>query len=245
MPGEHSFEAFVEASAEAKTVERLYELLLAAMLYFGFDQLNFSVQRDQALASHHQGFGLISTYPTAWQAFYRDRGFVGIDPVVRWASSAFRPFRWRDIERQSELSRQQITFLRKADAAGLHHGIGIPFTGPSLQIAGIALATSERRISRAVSLDLLAAYCNQFYKDYKRIVGAEPPVPPPLVTLSHREQEVMVRVAHGRSNEQIAEALGIGADTIDYYIRSVFRKLNVHSRVAAATLCLQYGLIEL
>jgi len=245
VPWKRSFEAFVEATAEVTSVERLYEMMLEAMQAFGYDQLNFSVQRDPELPDAFKGFGIISTYPEAWRAYYQERQLVRIDPVARWASSAYKPFRWRDIERTTPLTRQQSAFLKKADAAGLHHGIGIPFAGPRLQIAGIAMASSERKRTKPVNLDLLAAYCNHFYTCYKRIKGRAFPSLAPLATLSIREQEIMVRVAHGRTNDQIALSLGVGPDTVDYHIRTVFRKLGVHNRVAAATLCVQFGLIEL
>jgi len=245
VPWKRSFEAFVEATNEVKSLERLFEIMLDAMQAYGFDYLNFSIQRDSDLHDAHKGFGIISTYETAWQDYYRERGLFRIDPVARWASSAYKPFRWRDIDRITPLSRQQKAVLNKADAAGLHNGIGIPFAGPRLQIAGIAMATSERRLSRAVNLDLLAAYCNHFYTCYKRITGTVGSLTPPIATLSEREQQIMIRVAHGRTDPQIAESLGLAPDTIDYYLRGVFRKLGVHNRVAAAALCLQFGLIEL
>lgn len=245
MPWKRSFEAFVEATREVNSVERLYEILLDVMQAQGYDQLNFSIQRDPELLDAHKGFGLISTYPKLWKDHYQDRQLIRIDPVARRASSAFKPFRWRDIDRTTPLSRQQNAFLKKADAAGLHHGIGIPFTGPRLQIAGIAMASSDRRMGKPANLDVLAAYCNHFYQCYKRLKGSGLASLAPMVTLSHREQEIMIRVAHGRTNDQIAQSLALSADTIDYHIRGVFRKLGVHNRVAAASLCVQFGLVEL
>jgi DNA-binding CsgD family transcriptional regulator len=245
MPWRRSFEAFVEATNAATSVDRLFEIMLDAMQAFGFDFLNFSIQRDAELHEAHKGFGIISTYGQPWQDYYRERGLYKIDPVAKWASSAFKPFRWRDIDKITPLSRQQKAFLNKAEAAGLHHGIGVPFAGPRLQVAGIAMATSERRLSRTPNLDLLAAYCNHFYACYKRILGTTAAALPPLVTLSEREQQIMIRVAHGRTDPQIAQSLGLAPDTIDYYLRGVFRKLGVHNRVAAASICVQYGLIEL
>jgi len=245
VPWRRSFEAFVEATREVTSVERLYEILIETMQAFGYDQLNFSVQRDPDLEDAYTGFGLISTYSQVWQDYYRERGLVRFDPVALRASSAYKPFRWREIERSTPLTRQQKAVLNKAEAAGLRHGVGIPFAGPRMQIAGIAMATSERRLLKQASLDLLAAYCNHFYTCYKRLRSAASPFVPPLIHLSERERQIMMRVAHGRTNEQISASLGLKMDTVDYYIREVFRKLGVHNRVVAAAICLQFGLIEL
>lgn len=244
MPWKRSFEAFVEATGEAKSVDRLCELLLDSMLAYGWDQLNFSIQKDEELSVDHTGFGIISTYPKPWQTYYHDREFWQIDPVARCAAANLPPFRWSDLIREMPLSRQQVNFLQRADEAGLHNGIGIPFSGPRNQIAGIAMATSDRRLARSTNLDLLAAYCQHFYRAYKRVTGVIISDRPSNARLSPQEREIMIRVAHGRSNHQIASSLGIGADTVDDHLRRVFRKLGVHSRIEAALLCVKYGLIE-
>jgi DNA-binding NarL/FixJ family response regulator len=53
-------------------------------------------------------------------------------------------------------------------------------------------------------------------------------------TLTQREMEIASHVARGLSNKRIARELGISASTVASYLRRIFSKLNIPSRVALA-----------
>jgi DNA-binding CsgD family transcriptional regulator len=50
--------------------------------------------------------------------------------------------------------------------------------------------------------------------------------------LSPREIEIAAEVAQGRSNKEIARALGISTHTVSTHLRRAFRKLGVATRTA-------------
>ena len=54
--------------------------------------------------------------------------------------------------------------------------------------------------------------------------------------LSKRENEVLALLAQGYLYKEIADALGIGLDTVNTYIRRIYEKLHVHSRAQAVAL---------
>lgn len=62
----------------------------------------------------------------------------------------------------------------------------------------------------------------------------------PISALTEREMEVLQLIATGLSNKQIAAKLFISEETVKVHIRNLLRKLNVHSRVAATVLYLEY-----
>lgn len=62
--------------------------------------------------------------------------------------------------------------------------------------------------------------------------------------LTTRELEVLRLVAEGRSNAEVAAQLGIAAPTIKFHLASIFRKLGVTNRTAAATWALRSGLVR-
>jgi predicted ATPase/DNA-binding CsgD family transcriptional regulator len=61
--------------------------------------------------------------------------------------------------------------------------------------------------------------------------------------LSTREAEVLVLVAEGLTDPQVAERLYLSPRTVGQHLRSIYRKLGVPSRAAAAREALQRGLI--
>jgi len=241
----HSFETFLDATHHVKTIEQLFQLFVAEMAEFGYDRVNFSVTRDDDIPARFRGFGLINTYPEKWRTLYQSQNFARIDPVLRAASSIFSPFLWGDLGRMFDLTREQVRFMRLAEEAGLHHGVGIPFRGPRMQIAGVALACSTPGTRPEKNIDLLVAYCGQLYKTYRKIVSLSSAPAGGMAVLSVRECEILVRIGNGRTDRQIAQALSISVETVDSNLRRIFQKLEVPTRAAAVAKALILGLIEL
>ena len=52
--------------------------------------------------------------------------------------------------------------------------------------------------------------------------------------LTKREQEVLKKVAEGKSNSDIAQELYISENTVETHNRHIFRKLGVKNRTQAA-----------
>jgi DNA-binding NarL/FixJ family response regulator len=59
------------------------------------------------------------------------------------------------------------------------------------------------------------------------------PAPPNAESLSQREQEVLGWLAKGHAYKQIADEMNISLDTVRTYIRRIYEKLHVRSRVEA------------
>jgi DNA-binding NarL/FixJ family response regulator len=63
--------------------------------------------------------------------------------------------------------------------------------------------------------------------------------------LTTRENEVLRLLAHGLTQEQIAQELEISPATVGTHIQRVLGKLDVHSRTQAVALAYREGLVEL
>jgi DNA-binding NarL/FixJ family response regulator len=74
--------------------------------------------------------------------------------------------------------------------------------------------------------------------------GAEP-TPGTTNPLTPRETAVLAQVAAGRSNKEIARALGISDQTVKNHITAHLRKLAVEDRTQAVLLALRRGWIGL
>jgi DNA-binding CsgD family transcriptional regulator len=61
--------------------------------------------------------------------------------------------------------------------------------------------------------------------------------------LTQREREVLLLLAEGRSNPEIATALFISHRTVRNHVTNILTKLRVESRTAAATFAVRHGLV--
>jgi len=62
-------------------------------------------------------------------------------------------------------------------------------------------------------------------------------------SLTDREREVLILVAEGYTNRQIAEMLGISPKTVDVHRTNLMRKLNLHNRVEVTRYAIRHGLV--
>lgn len=62
--------------------------------------------------------------------------------------------------------------------------------------------------------------------------------------LSGREREVLALIVNGRSNAEIAYEMGVKQSTVKTYVSRILAKLDVASRVEAATMAVKYKLLE-
>ena len=64
----------------------------------------------------------------------------------------------------------------------------------------------------------------------------------PFAKLTPREIEILALLAEGQSNKVIARNLGISDGTVKLHVKSILRKLGVHSRVEAAVIAVERGM---
>ena len=63
----------------------------------------------------------------------------------------------------------------------------------------------------------------------------------PFSELTPRESEILELMAAGQGNKVIARNLGISDGTVKLHVKAVLRKLDVHSRVEAAVMYIEYS----
>ncbi len=71
----------------------------------------------------------------------------------------------------------------------------------------------------------------------------KPSMPTSVEKLSHREMEVLILAAKGKSNKEIAQELNLNLRTVKGHFENVFSKLNVSSRTEAINIGLKTGLL--
>jgi two-component system, NarL family, nitrate/nitrite response regulator NarL len=67
----------------------------------------------------------------------------------------------------------------------------------------------------------------------------------PFAQLTSREREVLVLIAQGQSNKEIASLLGIGVRTIETHRERIMRRLDIHSVAGLTKFAIANGLVSL
>ena len=63
--------------------------------------------------------------------------------------------------------------------------------------------------------------------------------------LTPRQRDILGHIAKGRSNKQIAFALGIRERTVKFHVAALFERLGTQSRTEALVVALRSGVIRL
>ncbi|AMO72123.1 hypothetical protein AZE99_09935 [Sphingorhabdus sp. M41] len=126
---------------------------------------------------------------------------------------------------------------------GLIHGWAAPFYGPQGREAYVTYSFGREIIaSDADSLRQLTDKTEIFHNKMVRLAErGESSIP----SLSNRENEVLLWIARGKSNSDIATILDISGSSVDTYVRRIFEKLSVNHRIAAILKGLHLGLVRL
>src|SRR5260221_74429 len=105
----------------------------------------------------------------------------------------------------------------------------------SLKPATLPLS-SERGAARFLVKDMATPQMIPRLREYasQRRRGIMFPSPRNPLRLSLREREVLNEIRSGRTNREIAAALGISISTVNKHVQRVLRKLNVRNRAQAA-----------
>jgi DNA-binding NarL/FixJ family response regulator len=126
-----------------------------------------------------------------------------------------------------------------ARAAARYYGLGASYDAGTVELL---LASAHRAAGSADAQAHQEAASALFH----RLGVPMPPtpgrtMPAPPGGLTHREAEVLARVAAGSSNREVASALTIAEATVRRHLANIYVKLGVRSRTAAAAWAHDHG----
>jgi DNA-binding NarL/FixJ family response regulator len=105
------------------------------------------------------------------------------------------------------------------------------------------VARGDAVVSPRVTKRLLEEYAHQL-PDLSAGRVPDDPVPAALAELTDREREVLMAVADGLSNAEIAQRLFVSEATVKSHIGRLLSKLGLRDRVQAVVLAFQTGLVR-
>ena len=130
--------------------------------------------------------------------------------------------------------RAALRALRRASP--LWQQLDAPYEGARVRVA---ISAACRALGDDETAELEIAAARQVFADLgaapalAELDGSSVPDPGARGGLSAREIEVLAQLARGRTNREIAAALGISERTVDRHVSNTYTKLGVSSRAAA------------
>ena len=115
--------------------------------------------------------------------------------------------------------------------------------GDALSAAIRGAMRGESVVAQEMTGKLVAAYRSAAGSSAAPVATTTPGPASPLASLSPRELEILRGIASGASNKEIARTLSIAETTVKIHVQHILRKLDVSSRVNAAVLAAENGLL--
>ncbi|MER9329757.1 LuxR family transcriptional regulator [Mesorhizobium sp. M0488] len=202
---------------------------------------SLALRGDQKFARRDRA--VILNFPDEWQKRYVERGYDRIDPIAKVSRKRADAFRWSEIYNDASTTDDERRVFDEAAMFGLKSGISVPLHDPdgTFVVTSFARSKDLEFENRTVTYLQIAAF--HFHRRISSLVNSHYIVEPP--GLSHREKECILWAARGKTSWEIGEILGISANTVNFHIKNVTRKLDAASRTVAAIKALEFGIIEL
>jgi two-component system nitrate/nitrite response regulator NarL len=116
-------------------------------------------------------------------------------------------------------------------------------------IEGDTLTAAIRRAMQGDSV-IAPEMTSKLVAAYRGAAGGTPEAPPAAIvapssiaSLSPRELDILRGIVRGASNKEIAREHGIAETTVKIHVQHILRKLDVSSRVHAAVIATEHGLL--
>ncbi len=150
--------------------------------------------------------------------------------------------------------------LRLPDMSGVDTTIAIRSQFPEARIVALTTFEGDVDIQRAFAAGVKAYVLkNMPPKDLVEIIrhvhAGKKRVPPEVAallaehiadeSLTSRERAVLMQVAAGHRNREIARLLGISEDTVKTHLKHIIDKLGARDRTEAVTIAMRRGIIQL
>ena len=240
--GPDTLQHVIQRTSHASTVEELGTYFLTFAKDLGFDAASYHILKQGLHQRTNADIPLLHSFPEDWVDFYISKKCIKFDPIIAQAQRERKPFHWFRVDEMRTLTDAEKHYLSLVRDTGMTDGLAVPLYGPGGEVAFAALGLRNGRIDLSPEQTQMLQYC--LYEIYNSCQIMHDHTREPPVSLTPREQEILLWVAKGKSNSVIAEILKISEHTVDSLLRRVFRKLEVGSRLAAVIKAVQWGLIN-
>ncbi|TRW93193.1 autoinducer binding domain-containing protein [Candidatus Methylobacter oryzae] len=228
----------LQALQSIQSEQPLFQIIASLGKELGFDYCTYGLRAPLPLAAPKTL--IFSNYPTAWQAQYRAKNYLAIDPTVHHGMRSLLPILWTD-----NLFNPARELWEEAQSFGLRHG----WAQSSHDFNGVkgmlTLARSNEPISDTELEDKrfkMAWLTQTAHLGMSRCLTPKL-MPEADVKLSNREIAVLRWTADGKTSGEISDILKISERTVNFHIHNAITKLNATNKTSAAVKAAMLGFL--
>jgi LuxR family quorum-sensing system transcriptional regulator CciR len=182
-------------------------------------------------------------YPPGWDRRLIGRGHRIIDPILSIARRRSSTLRWPDDLNGVRLTAHQRAILTEANRLGIRQGITIPANVPGEPEGSISFASARTRTIGKERLLIVDSIGRLSFDAARRLAGFSP-LSNLVPDISDRERECIYWIARGKTDQDIADILGIKLETVRTYVKKAFRRLGVITRAQLVYEAVRLNLID-
>jgi LuxR family quorum sensing-dependent transcriptional regulator len=186
----------------------------------------------------------LNNRPQEYVDRYIEKNYVVRDPVVTELRRTGHPFSWEDVRNGRELNKSEKAIMDEAREFGSRDGLIIPIVtlSGSLSVFSPCGAQPDLSPRARASIEIVGVYSHHALKRALIKSQREDAVRTPLTP---REREIMQWVASGKTDDEIADILAIGATTVTSHVEHAKQKLDAFRRTYAVVQAIRFGEISL
>ena len=255
-PLDDPVEAIVRAAESALTVRRRYQFFVWTQSYLSRlipHQLAVCGSYDRASRDLlFDVFNSVSLQPALMDALGDSRSLLMQHWQACWLDARGKPA----VIQTADLGFASLDTVREALLAAhfeavLVHGVSRPQRPQEIESFFVFAAQDGTALTAlADRLELLLPHIHGAWQRVQAVerdvVGSGAPQPPAIRArgVTQREREILGWLREGKSNQQIADELGISALTVKNHVQKILRKLNAANRAQAVAQAMSLQLLE-
>ena len=234
------FADFIAPAAASQQDRQLLETMQSVRKSTDAGFVNFSVfdyRNDSPDVLH------FLTYPMDWISHYVRNYFIGTDPFQTVDFRRASHVDWRDIYADGAAAGIWCSFTgqglgNNALSVPIHH------QGETYGVMSLVFRTSDNVWAehKRRNMEMFRFEADRLAGRYQALHAQNKPQ---SFHLTSRETQVLRHVALGKTDDQIAEKIGIGKWTVVGHLQSAKYKLGCSNRTSAVAFAITAGLIDL
>ncbi len=232
---------YIEDIQSADDAEDIYQRFLKIATAHGYDRMTYTLMTDFHSLNLKRQHGLLTNYPEEWMQHYIQNDYMTLDPVILGALQSPAPFFWSDLKKRLVLPTASWRILEEGAEAGVGNGMCISFPGRAGELSGVGLARSDngKREDRDYGLMADLGLISAFF--HEKLVGFLSSKVIDNITV--KERDILNWAAEGKTDAEIAIIMNLSVNTVRWYWKRLFDKLEVRGRVNCLTKAIMMGVI--